>query len=85
MSELAEGARLEIACTTKSGTGGSNPPLSATHSRKERNGLPWPPARSLRLGERALPGIRCCWRNISGARSVELGSKKGLGQGEMEW
>ena len=30
MSELAEGARLEIACTTKSGTGGSNPPLSAT-------------------------------------------------------
>lgn len=29
MSELAEGARLEIACTTKSGTGGSNPPLSA--------------------------------------------------------
>ena len=30
MSELAEGARLEIACTAKSGTGGSNPPLSAT-------------------------------------------------------
>ena len=29
MSELAEGARLEIACTAKSGTGGSNPPLSA--------------------------------------------------------
>jgi hypothetical protein len=29
MSELAEGARLEIVCTAKSGTGGSNPPLSA--------------------------------------------------------
>ena len=29
MSELAEGARLEIACTTKSGTEGSNPSLSA--------------------------------------------------------
>ena len=29
MSELAEGARLEIACATKSGTEGSNPSLSA--------------------------------------------------------
>jgi hypothetical protein len=29
MSELAEGARLEIACTTNSGTEGSNPSLSA--------------------------------------------------------
>ena len=29
MTELAEGARLEIACTTKSGTEGSNPSLSA--------------------------------------------------------
>ncbi len=29
MSELAEGARLEIACTVKSGTEGSNPSLSA--------------------------------------------------------
>jgi hypothetical protein len=29
MSELAEGARLEIACTTQSGTEGSNPSLSA--------------------------------------------------------
>ncbi len=29
MSELAEGARLEIACTAKSGTEGSNPSLSA--------------------------------------------------------
>ena len=32
MSELAEGARLEIACTTKSGTEGSNPSLSAIQS-----------------------------------------------------
>ena len=31
MSELAEGARLEIVCTAKSGTGGSNPPLSAIY------------------------------------------------------
>ena len=30
MSELAEGARLEIACAAKSGTEGSNPSLSAT-------------------------------------------------------
>ena len=30
MSELAEGARLEIVCTAKSGTEGSNPSLSAT-------------------------------------------------------
>ena len=33
MSELAEGARLEIACTTTSGTEGSNPSLSATNNR----------------------------------------------------
>ena len=31
MSELAEGARLEIACTANSGTEGSNPSLSATY------------------------------------------------------
>ena len=30
MSELAEGARLEIACAANSGTEGSNPSLSAT-------------------------------------------------------
>ena len=30
MSELAEGARLEIVCAAKSGTEGSNPSLSAT-------------------------------------------------------
>ena len=29
MSELAEGARLEIVCTVNSGTVGSNPTLSA--------------------------------------------------------
>ena len=29
MSELAEGARLEIACAANSGTEGSNPSLSA--------------------------------------------------------
>ncbi len=32
MSELAEGARLEIVCAVKSGTEGSNPSLSATKS-----------------------------------------------------
>ena len=32
MSELAEGARLEIVCAAKSGTEGSNPSLSATYS-----------------------------------------------------
>jgi hypothetical protein len=31
MTELAEGARLEIVCLVKSGTVGSNPTLSATH------------------------------------------------------
>ena len=31
MSELAEGARLEIACTANRGTEGSNPSLSAIH------------------------------------------------------
>ncbi len=30
MSELAEGARLEIVCVVYSGTEGSNPSLSAT-------------------------------------------------------
>ena len=30
MSELAEGARLEIVCAVNSGTEGSNPSLSAT-------------------------------------------------------
>jgi hypothetical protein len=29
MSEMAEGARLEIVCAAKSGTEGSNPSLSA--------------------------------------------------------
>ncbi len=33
MSELAEGARLEIVCAAKSGTEGSNPSLSATIAR----------------------------------------------------
>ncbi len=32
MSELAEGARLEIVCAVKSGTEGSNPSLSAITS-----------------------------------------------------
>jgi hypothetical protein len=32
MSELAEGARLEIVCAAKSGTEGSNPSLSAKMS-----------------------------------------------------
>ena len=36
MSELAEGARLEIVCAAKSGTEGSNPSLSAI--RKIFNG-----------------------------------------------
>ncbi len=31
MSELAEGARLEIVCAAKSGTEGSNPSLSAIY------------------------------------------------------
>ena len=31
MSELAEGARLEIVCAVNSGTVGSNPTLSATY------------------------------------------------------
>ena len=34
MSELAEGARLEIVCAVKSGTEGSNPSLSAILIRK---------------------------------------------------
>ena len=33
MSELAEGARLEIVCAAKSGTEGSNPSLSATRKK----------------------------------------------------
>jgi hypothetical protein len=33
MSELAEGARLEIVCAVNSGTEGSNPSLSAIQSR----------------------------------------------------
>ena len=33
MSELAEGARLEIACTANRGTEGSNPSLSAKNNR----------------------------------------------------
>jgi hypothetical protein len=32
MSELAEGARLEIVCAVYSGTEGSNPSLSATQT-----------------------------------------------------
>ncbi len=41
MSELAEGARLEIACATKSGTEGSNPSLSAiTEQSTETSKLP---------------------------------------------
>jgi hypothetical protein len=36
MSELAEGARLEIVCAAKSGTEGSNPSLSAIVKRLTR-------------------------------------------------
>ena len=36
MSELAEGARLEIVCAVKSGTEGSNPSLSAITKRNTR-------------------------------------------------
>ena len=42
MSELAEGARLEIACAAKSGTEGSNPSLSANFialSRRQQQTL----------------------------------------------
>ncbi len=49
MSELAEGARLEIVCAAKSGTEGSNPSLSATkisgymaYSRRTSFGLVQP-------------------------------------------
>jgi hypothetical protein len=38
MTELAEGARLEIVCSAKSGTVGSNPTLSAMiNDRTQRN------------------------------------------------
>mgnify|MGYP006899820494 CR=1 FL=1 len=47
MSELAEGARLEIACTTTSGTEGSNPSLSATLLRQGFAGLARPTRRRL--------------------------------------
>jgi hypothetical protein len=33
MTELADGARLEIVCSAKSGTEGSNPSLSAKNYR----------------------------------------------------
>ncbi len=44
MSELAEGARLEIVCAAKSGTEGSNPSLSAIFtgvqgSKVQRSGV----------------------------------------------
>ena len=42
MSELAEGARLEIVCAAKSGTEGSNPSLSATF-HPSRSGEPLTP------------------------------------------
>ena len=38
MSELAEGARLEIVCAVKSGTEGSNPSLSAKKKQEFRLG-----------------------------------------------
>jgi hypothetical protein len=37
MTELAEGARLEIVCAVKSGTEGSNPSLSASLQPKPGN------------------------------------------------
>ena len=42
MSELAEGARLEIACTTNRGTEGSNPSLSAIEHADLSSGKPAP-------------------------------------------
>ena len=36
MSELAEGARLEIVCAVNSGTEGSNPSLSAIKSHRDK-------------------------------------------------
>ncbi len=37
MSELVEGARLEIVCAAKSGTEGSNPSLSAKKALPQRD------------------------------------------------
>ena len=51
MSELAEGARLEIACTANSGTEGSNPSLSAINSTPEPAALPREDARGLVVGD----------------------------------
>ena len=45
MTELAEGARLEIVCAPKRGTEGSNPSLSVD-SRVLRNGMFTNPVRS---------------------------------------
>ncbi len=40
MSELAEGARLEIVCAVKSGTEGSNPSLSAILEKRLKWKMP---------------------------------------------
>ena len=52
MSELAEGARLEIVCAVKSGTEGSNPSLSATIT------ILITKLSSSRFGVQARPGLR---------------------------
>ena len=45
-------------------------------------GPPWPPARSLRLGERDLLGIHCCLGSFSEERPMDTWPwKTGLGQG----
>ncbi len=43
MSELAEGARLEIVCAVKSGTEGSNPSLSAIRFLVLKHNPEYPP------------------------------------------
>ena len=52
MSELAEGARLEIVCAVNSGTEGSNPSLSAIKCFGIMEC--WPPARRTYASERIL-------------------------------
>ena len=65
MSEMAEGARLEIVCAVKSGTEGSNPSLSAIPVRG--SGF---------MGSGLLPGFwllaACFWIGL-GCLRLELG------------
>jgi hypothetical protein len=72
MSELAEGARLEIVCAVKSGTEGSNPSLSA-----RKIGTPIYPTFPGPDRFCEIEGLIDLWKHEAGDTWIAIGSHQG--------